>query len=207
MQEYEKYEGKLKNFEKEFDEPYKELVSINASWWHMSKQATYCTVCKENCHYPGCWWVNNLSWCSVMSNEGKCTVCSGKCDHTEHVKDNKIYEIKTRKITKTDKDLKKKFDEYKEKKSLMSNLKSEIEKFKEEKIRFVEECYHCLEKLMETALKSTSMSCFIHLELMIERLKETGNQERVKKLEELKKKAEVENPGLLRSAWMYVNSR
>ncbi|XP_055037920.2 uncharacterized protein [Misgurnus anguillicaudatus] len=199
VREFENYREEQKNFQYEVDEPYKYLVKIKSSWWHLSKHATRCTVCEENCHYPGCWWVKDLSWCSVMTDAGKCTVCSGKCDHTKHVKDEKIYEIKTRKVTKTHKDLKEKYEkEFAEKQSLLCRLENEIKQIEREKIRLVEECYQCLEKLMETALKSTSMSCFIHLDFMIEKIKETGNQERVQKLEELKIRAEEENRWLIR---------
>nr|XP_055037920.1 uncharacterized protein LOC129425884 isoform X1 [Misgurnus anguillicaudatus] len=192
------YREEQKNFQYEVDEPYKDLVTIESSWWDLSKHATRCTVCEENCHYPGCWWVKDLSWCSVMT-KGKCTVCSGKCDHTKHVKDEKIYEIKTRKATKTHKDLKEKYEkEFAEQQSLLCRLENEIKQIEREKIRLVEECYQCLEKLMETALKSTSMSCFVHLDFMIEKVKETGNQERVQKLEELKLRAEEENTRLIR---------
>lgn len=180
-----------KNFQYEVDEPYKELVPVDPSWWHLSRQATRCEHCQENCHYPGCWWVSELSYCSVMDN-GKCTVCTEKCEVKKHVKDDKKYVIKTRRVTKTNESLKK----YGEIKILMSRLEEDIQQTEAEKIRLVEECYQCLEKLMETALKSTSFSSFIHLDFMIEKMKETGNQKRVQKLEDLKMRATEENEGL-----------
>ncbi|XP_058629491.1 septin-1-like [Onychostoma macrolepis] len=70
----------------------------------------------------------------------------------------------------------------------VNNLKDRIKL--PEKIRLVEECYQCFEKLLETALKSTSMSSIQHLDFMIEKMKETGKQERVLKLEELKRRAQ-----------------
>ncbi|XP_057178009.1 uncharacterized protein LOC130546665 [Triplophysa rosa] len=66
LRECENDRKERKNFQCEVDEPYKDLVKIVSPWWHLSKTATRCTECKENCHYPGCWWVKNLSWCSVM---------------------------------------------------------------------------------------------------------------------------------------------
>lgn len=78
----------------------------------------------------------------------------------------------------------------------MSRLEEDIQQTEAEKVRLVEECYQCLEKLMETALKSTSFSSFIHLDFMIEKMKETGNQKRVQKLEDLKMRATEENEGL-----------
>ncbi|XP_043088740.1 immune-associated nucleotide-binding protein 13-like isoform X2 [Puntigrus tetrazona] len=184
------------NFVYEVDEPYKQEVQIVSSWWHLSKQATRCTVCEENCHFPGCWWVKDLSWCSVMT-DGKCTVCTGKCDHTKHVKDDKMYEIRRRKVKRTKEDLKRKYEEdVGENKSLFIGLENELKQIEAEKIRLVEECYQCFEKLMETALKCTSMSSMQHLDFMIERVKETGKEERVQKLEDLKIRAQIENVGL-----------
>lgn len=200
----ENYREEQNNFQHEVDEPYKDLVPINASWWHWSKQATRCKVCEENCHYPGCWWVSKLSKCSVM-DEGKCTVCTRRCDHTDHVKDNYKYVNKTRKVTKTKEDLKKKYEEESgEKKGLMTKLEKDIQQIEAQKIRLVEECYQCLEKLMETALKSTSISSFIHLDFMIEKMKETGNQERAQKLEELKKRAIADDKGLVERFCTYT---
>lgn len=105
--------------------------------------------------------------------------------------------MKQKKKKKTEEDLKKKYDEdYGEKKSLMSRLEEDIQQTEEEKIRLVEECYQCLEKLMETALKSASISSFIYLDFMIEKMKETGNKKRVQKLEDFKKRATEENEEL-----------
>nr|XP_055071162.1 uncharacterized protein LOC129451755 [Misgurnus anguillicaudatus] len=205
VKEYEQDGGNQKNYTFEVDEQYKVLVEIQSSWWHLSKRAMRCPKCEENCHYPGCWWVNSLSQCSVMNKDGKCTVCK-KCEHTKHKKDNQIYERRTKKVMRTNEDLKRKYEEYTDKKSLLSKLEDSIKQADAEKSRLVEECYQCLEKLMDTALKSTSMSCFIHLDFMIEKLKETGNQERVQKLEELKRRALEENTGLIRCALKYVQS-
>ncbi|XP_050953681.1 uncharacterized protein LOC127155497 isoform X2 [Labeo rohita] len=197
LEECEKDREKEKNFEYEVDEPYKEEEQIKSSWWHFSKQATRCTDCQENCHYPGCWWVSDLSWCSVMT-DGKCTVCTAKCLHTKHVKDDKMYTIKTRKVKRTKADLKKKYEKKLEKnKSLLIGLENEIRQIDAEMVRLVEECYQYLDKLMETALNSTSMSSFLHLDFMIEKVKETGKEERVQKLEDLKRRAQEENKGLI----------
>ncbi|KAM9487799.1 uncharacterized protein Hap1MRO34_004945 [Clarias gariepinus] len=125
--EKEKKENK-KGLQYMVDEPYKEKVPIECEWWNFgSKEATCCSVCEENCHYPGCWWVRDLSKCSVMS-EGKCTVCTGKCHYSAHVKEKKIYVVKTRKVNKTLEELKRKYDKtFVEIKSLISKLKSEKE--------------------------------------------------------------------------------
>ncbi|XP_061112038.1 uncharacterized protein LOC133137724 [Conger conger] len=55
-----------KTLEKLREDMKKERVEING-------KATCCTVCEVNCHYPGCWWVNDLSWCSVMKDGKRST--------------------------------------------------------------------------------------------------------------------------------------
>ncbi|XP_035609528.1 uncharacterized protein LOC118369171 [Oncorhynchus keta] len=81
-----------KNFTHTVDESYKEKVPTKEG------NATTCTVCEENCHYPGCWWVSNLSWCSVMQNNC-CTVCTGKCHYTDHLKGYKILQAELEQFT------------------------------------------------------------------------------------------------------------
>ena len=92
----------------EVDEVYKEKQTISAGgrWWWLwlnYEGATCCTVCEENCHYPGCSMVNRVENCEVMEN-GHCTKC--KCPVSDHVKENWIYVTKTRKVKKTLRDLK-----------------------------------------------------------------------------------------------------
>ncbi|XP_057178159.1 uncharacterized protein LOC130546762 isoform X2 [Triplophysa rosa] len=192
--ELEAYRITMNNFEYEVEEFFEEKVHMESSWWHL---ATCCTVCEENCH-PGCWCFTDLSWCSVMS-KGNCTVCTGKCHYTKHVKDDKIYVIVSRKVTKTEENMKEKYEkDVGEEQGLINKLQTNIKKIEEEMIELLEKCYQCLEKLMETSLKSTSRSSFRHLDFMIEKVKETGKQERVRKLEELQIKAQEENMGLMR---------
>ncbi|XP_036418768.1 uncharacterized protein LOC118802357 [Colossoma macropomum] len=191
LEQYEKEKKDMNNFEYEVDEPYKVKVPIDSKWWHLTKEATCCRVCEENCHFPGCWWVRDLSQCSVMS-DGKCTVCTGKCDYTLHVKEGKIYELKTWKVKKTIKDLKKKYEKKSgEKMSLMSRLENELRENEREKARLVEECYQCVVTLDEIALKPIAGSTLQHLDFLIEKVKETRKTERVLKLEELKRRAEA----------------
>lgn len=122
--------------------------------------------------------------------KGKCTVCTGKCDHTKHVKEEKINEIKTRRVKRTKEDLKKKYEkEFGETKCVMIKLEEEME-MEAEKWRLVEECYQCLEKLIKMALKSTSISSLRHLDFMTEKAKESGKQKRVQNPEDLKRRTD-----------------
>ncbi|XP_026852805.2 uncharacterized protein LOC113568848 [Electrophorus electricus] len=189
----------MKNFVYEVDEPYKIKVPINSGQWHMSKEATCCTVCEENCHYPGCWWVSDLSWCSVMK-KGKCTVCTGKCDYSFHIKEAKIYKLKTRKVKRTHEHLKMKFDtEFIDIQSLIYKLEEKIKQVEAEKSRLVEECYQCVLTLEAIALTASAVSTLKHLDFLIEKVKEMGQMERVQKLEEIQRRGEEENRGMLGS--------
>uniref|UniRef100_A0A3B1K6V2 AIG1-type G domain-containing protein n=1 Tax=Astyanax mexicanus TaxID=7994 RepID=A0A3B1K6V2_ASTMX len=198
LEQHEKEKKDNNDFEYEVDEPYKEKVLIESSWWHLNKEATCCSVCEENCHYPGCWWVRDLRWCSVMSDDGKCTLCTRRCNYTEHVKEGKMYILKTRKVKKTYEDLKKKYEkELGEKMSLKNCLEKDIENNEKEKARLVEQSYQCVLILEKDALKSETVSTLLHLDFLIEKMKETNNKERVDKLEDIKKKCEDACKGLL----------
>ncbi|XP_030634748.1 uncharacterized protein LOC115815919 [Chanos chanos] len=189
----EKFKKKDEDFEVEIDEVYKEKVPINPRWWHWSKKATCCTVCEENCHYPGCWWVKDLSWCSVME-DGNCTVCTNKCHYTQHVKERTIYVSKTRKVKKTMEDLKKEYEkDLGEKESVVAKLQDEIIKAEKGKIRLVEEAYQCIITLEETALQPDSYSTLLHLDLLIEKIGETEDEERIQKLIDIKRRANEVN--------------
>uniref|UniRef100_A0A3Q0TET1 Septin-type G domain-containing protein n=1 Tax=Amphilophus citrinellus TaxID=61819 RepID=A0A3Q0TET1_AMPCI len=77
-----KHEDEMKKNEEftvEVDEVYKEKETIHGGMWlFWYGGATCCTVCEENCHYPGC----TLTWkpedCEVME-DGRCTSCTRKC--------------------------------------------------------------------------------------------------------------------------------
>ncbi|XP_020359439.2 uncharacterized protein LOC109906230 [Oncorhynchus kisutch] len=178
---------KNNNFTYTVEEPYKEKVPTKEG------NATTCTVCEENCHYPGCWWVSNLSWCSVMQNNC-CTVCTGKCHYTDHVKGYKMYVAKTRQVTRTYEELKNKYEL--EKGNVIIRLQAELEQFTLQNATLVEESYQHLIKLDEIALKSISLSAALHLGFLIDKMKETGETKKVQKLEEMKKRAE-EHKGAL----------
>ncbi|XP_017556383.2 immune-associated nucleotide-binding protein 13-like [Pygocentrus nattereri] len=188
LEKYEDEKKDMNNFEYEVDEAYKEKVKIESKLWHIqSKKATCCNVCKENCHYPGCWWVSDLKWCSVMSN-GKCLSCTRKCDVSVHTKGDEIYVSKTRKVKKTYKDLMKKYEENAgDKMSLMSSLENEIKENQLNKEFLVKECYQNVVTLEITALKSDSAFVIEHLDFLIKIMKEIGKTEGVQKLEKLKK--------------------
>ncbi|XP_030623019.1 immune-associated nucleotide-binding protein 12-like [Chanos chanos] len=201
LNDHKKEMERNQNFEYEVDEAYKEKVPIQQSWWLswlLYTKATCCPVCEENCHYPGCWWVRDLSWCSVMSGN-HCTVCTGKCHYTQHVKEEKIYELRTRRVKKTHEDVKMKYMEeegkVKEKESLVSRIQSELREVESEKIRLVKEAYQCVMTLEETAMESDSFSTLRHLDFLIEKMEETGDKVKAQKLRDIKQRADSENGG------------
>ncbi|XP_041948523.1 uncharacterized protein LOC121709316 isoform X2 [Alosa sapidissima] len=178
--------GNNENFTYEVDEPYKDVVPIKSSWWHLTKSAMCCTVCEENCHYPGCWWVKDLSWCSVMK-DGHCTVCTNKCPVSAHVKQRKIYVPKTRKAIKVAHDLMQQYEQHVDAKKA---LEKELKDTKDKKLKLLEDAYQCIMELEKIALKLDSFSTIDQLDFLIEKMRETGDAEKVKTLEKLSKQYE-----------------
>uniref|UniRef100_A0A8C1S4I9 AIG1-type G domain-containing protein n=1 Tax=Cyprinus carpio TaxID=7962 RepID=A0A8C1S4I9_CYPCA len=178
-----------KNFEYEVDVVYKKKVDIDCS---KASMAMCCTVCKENCHYPGCWWVKDLSWCSVMKNN-YCTVCTNKCHYSKHVKETKIYETKTKREKKTNEESKKIYNDsiikIKEGESLVKKLEEELQKLEIEKVKLVMEAYHCVNTLEKIALNTDSLLTLQHVDFLIEKLKEISEPGKAETLENIKKRA------------------
>ncbi|KAM8743300.1 uncharacterized protein AB9X84_017674 [Acanthopagrus schlegelii] len=194
-----KHEEEMKNNEKftvDADEVYKAQEDISAGrWWALWLNyggAVCCTVCKENCHYPCtlAWYVEH---CEVMK-DGRCTSCSGKCPVSAHVKEKKIYVTKTRKVKKTLQDVKEKYEKEKsdcdKKTSLLGDLQREIVGLQKEKDQMLDESFQHVVKLEQIALNVISLSTVIHLDFLIEKMKEKGDEKKVKTLEEMKSRAE-----------------
>uniref|UniRef100_A0A3Q2DVY8 AIG1-type G domain-containing protein n=1 Tax=Cyprinodon variegatus TaxID=28743 RepID=A0A3Q2DVY8_CYPVA len=189
-----KHEEEMKehqNFTIEVDEAYKEKETIDGGRWGLMfyEGAVTCSVCEENCHHPGCTMAWKPELCEVMKN-GHCTVCTRKCPASVHVKEKYIYEIKTRKVQKTLKDLKEKYEnnkeECEEKSSLLENLKQENRNLEIEWASLLDEAYEHVIRLEQIALKVESVSTLVHLDFLMEKMKEKGDLRKVKKLEEMK---------------------
>ncbi|XP_030635198.1 uncharacterized protein LOC115816381 [Chanos chanos] len=188
MQIHKKEMEKNKNFTFEVDEPYKAKVPIETTPLQ-AKEATCCSVCEENCHAEGCWWVRDLSWCSVMKN-GYCTVCANKCHYTDHVKENKVYVHRTRKVKMINPEMKQRYEAHEKengrKLTVRNEIQDDLDKAGKEKTRLAEEAYQCIISLKQMALNAISLSTHQHLDFMIERMEELGRSERVEKLMSLK---------------------
>ncbi|KAM6971406.1 uncharacterized protein LKV04_016993 [Tautogolabrus adspersus] len=189
-----KHEQEMKsneNFTVEVDEPYKvqEKFSSGMWAWVFYEGAVCCKVCEENCHYPGCTMAWSPARCAVMI-EGRCTVCTGKCPVSDHVKEDWRYVQKTRKRQITLEDVKEKYDQSKadceEKTSLLETLQKKTDELKKDKDRWLEESYGHVLKLEQIALNADSLSTLVHLDFLIEKMKENRDAEKVQKLEEMK---------------------
>ncbi|XP_042252033.1 uncharacterized protein LOC121886171, partial [Thunnus maccoyii] len=186
---------KNEEFTVEVDEVYKEKEDIRGGkrWLFFYKGAVTCNTCKENCHYPGCTMARSPKHCEVMKG-GRCTVCTGKCPAEDHVKEKWRYVNKTRKVKKTLQDVKQKYEKNKvdreQKKSLLENLQTEMEKLKSVKIQLLTEAYQHVEQLERIALNVNSLSTHVHLNFLIEKMKEIRATEKVQKLEEMKRRVD-----------------
>ncbi|XP_025760222.1 uncharacterized protein LOC112844794 [Oreochromis niloticus] len=220
-----KHEEEMKKNEEftiEVDEPYKDKQPIDGGkrLWVFYKGAVCCTVCEENCHYPGCTMAWKPAHCKVMKG-GRCTVCTNKCPASDHVKEKWRYVTKTRKVMKTNEEMKKLYEknelgcalernpltaaasslnkeemqqkhedhqkESEKKCNLLENLEKEMIQLTAEKSHFLEESYQHVVRLEQIALKAVSASTIVHLDFLIEKMKQKGDTKKVKKLEKLKR--------------------
>uniref|UniRef100_A0A3B4BAI7 AIG1-type G domain-containing protein n=1 Tax=Periophthalmus magnuspinnatus TaxID=409849 RepID=A0A3B4BAI7_9GOBI len=185
---------KNKDFVINTEESYKEKEEIKAKWLG-DKRAVTCNNCKENCHYPGCTWAWSPSWCYVMKDE-KCTSCSGKCPVDAHVKENWIYVTKKKRVEKTIGEMEAKYKENKtkseEKTSLLEDLEKELSDLEQYKKQCLDEAFIIIEELEKISLNVNSVSTFLHLEFLIEKMG-TGDTEKIQKLEELRSRMNKAN--------------
>ncbi|XP_047426406.1 uncharacterized protein LOC124996993 [Mugil cephalus] len=192
-----KHEQEMKmneEFTVEVDEPYKVKEATGGRMWGLFffEGVVRCRHCKENCHYPGCTVAWTPEYCEVMKN-GRCTVCSSKCLASAHVKDKWVYVEKTRKVKKTLTDMKKTYESNKaeaaKKTSLLEKLQQEIENLEKDKEQWLEEAYRHVERLKLIALNVDSVSTHVHLDFLIEKMKNKGDTEKVQKMKEMAQQA------------------
>ena len=111
-----------------------------------------------------------------------------------------MYKAFTRRVTKTDKDLKKHFKDANVKGRTYEEVKKreevDLEKAMVEKRRLVQEAYQSIMKLREIALEKDSVFTLVHLEFLTEKMKEIGETEKMKTLEEMKKTDEAKQSAL-----------
>ncbi|XP_008400593.1 uncharacterized protein LOC103460264 [Poecilia reticulata] len=169
----------------EIDEVFQAKMQIRSGGWFSKEKALCCTACEENCHYP-CTRGSNPAECEIIRN-GHCTVCTGKCPESAHVKENWTYETKTRRVQKPSLVVKQMYE--KEKSETLNSLNSCSDHLKElqtQKTQFLDEAYKHIVRLEEIALNVNSVYTFRHVDFLIEKMKEKGDTEKLKKLEEIK---------------------
>ncbi|KAI4800118.1 hypothetical protein KUCAC02_016383 [Chaenocephalus aceratus] len=227
-----KHEQDMKNnedFKVEVDDVYKGKEPVDEKrWWLMWLNyggAVCCEVCKENCHHP-CTLALYPSYCEVMQykcticnkkkcpvskhvKEEQCTACEDECSDPSHQKTPWRYVSKTRRVTRTIQQMKEMYEKGKkgseESVSLLETLQKNIEDLQKEKDQWLEESFQHVVELEKIALNVVSLSTHVHLDFLIEKMKEKGDTEKVKKLEEMKSKME-ENPRV-KSALSYVSGK
>ncbi|KAM8742964.1 uncharacterized protein AB9X84_017443 [Acanthopagrus schlegelii] len=182
---------KDEEFTVEVDEVYKEKLTISAGrWWLYYKGATCCTVCEENCHYPGCTLASSPKHCEVMK-DGRCTSCTRKCPVSDHVKEDWIYVTKTRRVKKTLQDLKGTYEKEKSDfESLLKDLKEEMKELEKDKDQMLDESFQHVVNLQQIARKVDSLSTYVHLDFLIEKMKKKRDTKKIQKLEEMKRRVE-----------------
>ena len=166
-----------KDMREKNDFQYKENVVVMKKV-EINDNATCCTVCEVNCHYPGCWWVKDLSWCSVMKN-GKCTFCPGKCSYEAHKKEKYIYQQQKEERTRTDEAQKKEAEgKISEAERKINKLEQELKDIEVEKTKLMESSYQSILKLRKFALKFDTDSTRQNILSLIEILKKNNEREK-----------------------------
>ncbi|CAI5657655.1 unnamed protein product [Oreochromis niloticus] len=140
------------------------------------KAAVSCTDCEENCHYPGC--TVPLNHCEVFQ-DGLCTSCNNKCPVSVHVKEKWRYVTRIRRGQKNEPPTKEKD---------VDLLGKEMNRLTAEKSQFLDESYQHVVRLEQIA--PDSASTIVHLDFLIEKMKEEGDTEKVQKLEEMKSRVD-----------------
>uniref|UniRef100_A0A8C6US74 AIG1-type G domain-containing protein n=1 Tax=Neogobius melanostomus TaxID=47308 RepID=A0A8C6US74_9GOBI len=194
-----KYEMKMestKHFTTEEIKPYKAQESVDKIGLIFFSGAMCCTVCEENCHYPGCTWARTPAQCDVIKN-GRCTICPGKCPVERHIKQDKRYVEKFRKEKKINEQMKAIYERNQTKKEEMqekiNKLQKEMSDLQQTKDQYLDEVFQIIMKLEQIALTVDSVSTYVHLDLLIENLKENGDTDKIQTLESLKHRMDERN--------------
>ncbi|XP_072309378.1 uncharacterized protein [Eucyclogobius newberryi] len=179
----------VSNSKIEKTETYKDKEACNM-------KALSCTTCEETCHKE-CPLAFYKPWCVVMKL-GKCTVCSRKCPAGEHVRERWRYVTKTRKVEVTSEEMKRRYDaeaKSEVKKTLLEDLQEEVEQLQRDKNKCLDDAFEAIEKLEKIALNADSVSTYVHLDFLIEKMKEKKDTEKTTKLEEIKANIQTTSKG------------
>ncbi|XP_062372833.1 uncharacterized protein LOC134060219 [Sardina pilchardus] len=163
-------------------------VPIKDHFQFCYEKAMCCDVCKKNCHFPGCTWVARLNWCSVMSG-GICTVCG--CSYKVHTKEtNKLYMPVTEEVEKTNEELKRETqDFYGKHVDMQEDTEKRLTENRQRMSQLLDEVYKGIIELDGIALHQESLNIHVEFDILIAKLSETSQTEKVLKLKEIKDRA------------------
>ncbi|XP_041929451.1 uncharacterized protein LOC121693842 [Alosa sapidissima] len=147
------------------------------------EEAMCCDVCKKNCHFPGCTWVDSLYWCTVISG-GICTVCG--CSYNKHTKENKLYMPVTEEDMKTNEDLKKEYQDVHGKNvDIQCKIDKELTEKRQQMPQLLENTYKAIIDLDKIALHQEYLNTYVDFDILITKLSETNQHDKVQKLKEI----------------------
>lgn len=173
-----------------------EKVNIKDHFAGCNEKAMCCDVCKKNCHFPGCTWVAKLWWCAVMS-DGKCTVC--QCPHGNHSKEYKLYMPVSKKLKKTNEDLKKRYqDDHGQSVGIQRNIERDLTKKRQKMSELLQKAYDVIIRLDEIALHRESLNIHIDFDSLIERMTNTNQQDMIERLIEIRNRVPANS-----SSWRF----
>lgn len=182
------------DFECEVEEVYETVVKLHSGHYRV----TNCPNCNFTCHSECAMTDNDAVRNCIAMKDGNCTLCPGKCNWTVHRNvDFKItYDVK--KVKKTDKGKKRKYEEAIERKltheSLIENISLDVKDIyiSVEKMMTKMNCHKC--RLKEIELRPDPLYKLEHLDIMFQAEKcekQPGYQSQIKKLCKLKNISEV----------------
>lgn len=89
--------------------------------------------------------------------------------------------------------------------SIYKKLEEDLQELEKEKIKMVYEAFDCVETLQKIALNTDSVFTLLHIDDLIEKLKEINESEKVQTLETIKKKAGDEKHAAMDYTVKYIN--
>nr|XP_022290966.1 uncharacterized protein LOC111102491 isoform X2 [Crassostrea virginica] len=199
---YQKFQNETKENEKfEFtvSETRQELRDLPKGQY-----VTNCLECQVTCH-ENCTIADDdqKMRCESMDKiTGRCRICAGKCKWSLHKNTPYIYEYVTENVKKTYAEMKKRYefalDQNLTHEKYIEQLKNDVDDLCEDNMCQMKKMNDCKTRLKEIALRPDPLSTIEHIDLLIQSEqteKQTGFLERVKILQNMKKKALVDKDG------------
>ncbi|XP_017295624.1 uncharacterized protein LOC108250313 [Kryptolebias marmoratus] len=184
-----KYESQIKKDQKfiiDILEVYKEVEGIANPMCKLGfEEAVCCTICQENCHYPGCTKALTPQQCEVM-REGKCTSCTRKCPASDHVKKNWKFVLKTKNVQTNGNYIKQKYKQNQTRKmNLSQTLENQVKQLTAEKSQLVDFVYKHFIKLEQITQNEDSVSAYVHLDFLMKKMKDKKDLGKLQVLKEI----------------------